>query len=396
VVSAQQRGAWFSMHKGFAEVPIMIESTGCVLTLHDKKFTFGDTTRDMSSRMTILVRSATLSTFETLAGGLGLDVPALLSRFGIPLRALRDPDLLISYQAFINLLEYSASVGRCPDLGLRLAQARGIGILGPIAVLVRHADTLGNALALASRYLFVHSPALQLGTRAVPGHPDLIDVVCDITHPNLIARPQVTSLSIGIICHGLKVLTGARVQPRLVTLPHAPVASVAAYRQAYGCPVQFMASAAAVRIPADDLNVVVSENDPQVKALAVSYLEQLGGRPQTLFSDRVRSLARNFLGAGGARHVDIARALSVHPRTLQRRLEAEGVTFERLVDDVRKEQFTALIELRVGPSLTQIAHVLGYAEVSVLTRSCRRWFGATPGAMRKRARKRWGEPEYSG
>ncbi|WP_185218948.1 AraC family transcriptional regulator [Paraburkholderia dinghuensis] len=371
----------------------MKELPGCVLTLHDKKFTFGDTTRDTPSRMTILVRSATLSTYETLASDLGLDVPALLSRFGIPLQALRDPDLLISYQAFINLLEYSASLGRCPDLGLRLAQARGIGILGPIAVLVRHADTLGNALALASRYLFVHSPALQLGTRTVPGRPDLLDVVCDITHANLIARPQVTSLSIGIICQGLNALTGARVQPRLVTLPHAPVASEAAYQEAYGCPVQFMASSAAVRIAADDLNVVVSENDPQVKALAVSYLEQLGGRPQTLFSDRVRSLARNFLGAGEARHADIARALSVHPRTLQRRLEVEGVTFERLVDDVRKEQFMALIELRVGPSLTQIAHILGYAEVSVLTRSCRRWFGVTPGAMRKRTRGQWRVPE---
>ncbi|WP_296653411.1 AraC family transcriptional regulator [Paraburkholderia sp.] len=346
--------------------------------------------------MTILVRSATLSTFETLASGLGLDVPALLARFGIPLQALRDPDLLISYQAFINLLEYSASAGRCPDLGLRLAQARGIGILGPIAVLVRHADTLGNALALASRYLFVHSPALRLGTLTVPGRPDLIDVVCDISHANLIARPQVTSLSIGIICHGLKVLTGARVQPRLVTLPHAPVASVAAYRQAYGCPVQFMAPAATVRIAADDLAVALSENDPQVKALALSYLEQLGSRPQTLFSDRVRSLARNFLGAGGARHTDIARALSVHPRTLQRRLDAEGVTFERLVDDVRKEQFLALIALRMGPSLTQIAHVLGYAEVSVLTRSCRRWFGITPGAMRERAKKQWKEAEFDG
>lgn len=338
--------------------------------------------------MTILIRSATLSTYEQLAGSLGLDVPALLSRFGIPLQAVRDPDLLIPYQAFINLLEHSAYVGRCPDLGLRLAQARGISILGPIAVLLRHADTIGDAIALASRYLFVHSPALQLQTQAVPGRADLVNVVLDISDADLTVRPQVASLALGVLCHGLKALTCGRVQPRLVTLPHAPVAPEEAYRQAFGCPLQFMAPAAAVRIAVSDLAVVVSGNDSQVKELALRYLEQLGGQPQTLFSDRVRGRVRNFLSAGRAGHTDIARALSVHPRTLQRRLQGEGVTFERLVDDVRKEQFLALISLPAGPGITQIAHILGYAEVSVLTRSCRRWFGVTPRAMRNLMNKR--------
>lgn len=335
--------------------------------------------------MTVLVRSATLSTYETLAKSLRLDVPALLSSFGIPLQALRDPNLMIPYQAFINLLEHSASLGRCPDLGLRLAQARGISILGPIAALLRHADTVGDALALASRYIFVHSPALRLETQIVPGRPDLVNVVFNITHANLTARPQVTSLSLGIVCHGLKALSGGRVQPRLVTLPHSPVAPEDAYRQAYGCPVKFMATAATVCLRASDLMVVVSENNPQMKEMALAYLEQFGDTPQTLFSERVRRLVRNFLSSSHARHTDIARVLSVHPRTLQRRLEAENVTFERLVDDVRKEQFLALIGLHMGPGLTQIAHILGYAELSVLTRSCKRWFGTTPTAMRERA-----------
>ncbi|WP_051293517.1 AraC family transcriptional regulator [Pseudoduganella violaceinigra] len=335
--------------------------------------------------MTVLVRSATLSTFEVLAKGLGLDVSKLLLRFGIPRQALHDPDMLIPYQGFINLLEYSAALGQCPDLGLQLAQARGISILGPISVLLRHADTVGDALALASRYIFVHSPALKLETRSVPGSPDLIDIVFDITHANLIARPQVTSLALGIVCQGLKVLTAGRLQARQVTLPHAPVALEEAYRQAYSCPVKFLARDATVRLRRSDLAFAIPENDPQMKELALGYLEQLGGKPQALLSDRVRRLVRNFLSAGHARHADIARALSVHPRTLQRRLAAEGVTFESLLDEVRKAQFLELTGHHAGPGMTQIAHILGYAEVSVLTRSCKRWFGATPREMRKKA-----------
>lgn len=335
--------------------------------------------------MTVLVRSATLSTFDILAKGLGLNVPRLLERFGIPPQALHDPDLLIPYQGFINLLEYSAALGDCPDLGLQLAQARGISMLGPIAVLLRHAATVGDALALASRYIFVHSPALKLESQPVPGHPELVDVVFDINHARLTARPQVVSLALGIVCQGLKVLTGARIRPQQVTLPHGPVAPVEAYRQAYGCPVSFLAPCATVRLRVSDLLVAVSENDPQMKELALVYLEQLGGKPQALLTDRVRRLVRNFLSAGHAHHADVARALSVHPRTLQRRLAAEGSTFEQLVDDVRKEQFLELVGLHMGPGMTQIAHILGYAEVSVLTRSCKRWFGATPRQMRARA-----------
>lgn len=335
--------------------------------------------------MTVLVRSATLSTFDILAKGLRLDVPSLLARFGIPAQALHDPDMLVSYQGFINLLEYSASLGHCPDLGLRLAQARGISMLGPIAVLLRHAGTVGEALTLASRYLFVHSPALKLQTRIVSGQPDLVDVVFDLSHAKLTARPQVISLALGIVCQGLHVMTAGRFPPQLVMLPHAPVADEEAYRRTYNCPVQFMAPVAAVRLRVSDLNVEVSGNDPHMKELALDYLEQQGGKPHTLFSDRVRRLVRHFLSAGHARHTDIASALSLHPRTLQRRLAAEGATFEQLVDEVRKEQFLELIGLPAGPAMTQIAHILGYAEVSVLTRSCKRWFGATPRAMRKQA-----------
>lgn len=365
----------------------MIPPSRPVLTFDDNKLTLGDTIHPPTrAPMTVLVRSATLSTFEVLAKGLGLDVPTLLGRFGIPPQALHDPDLLIPYQAFINLLEHSAALGRCPDLGLRLAQARGISMLGPVAVLLRHADTVGDALALASRYIFVHSPALKLEAQLVPGSPELVDVVFNIEHASLTARPQVISLALGIVCQGLQVLTGGRIQPQRVTLPHAPVAPPEAYRQAYRCPVAFQAPAATVRLRVSDLQVAVAQNDPHMKELALGFLEQLDSKRHALLADRVRRLVRNFLSAGHARHTEIARALSVHPRTLQRRLAAEGVTFEQLVDDVRKEQFLQLAALAAGPGMTQIAHILGYAEVSVLTRSCKRWFGSTPRQMQAQVR----------
>jgi AraC-like DNA-binding protein len=79
---------------------------------------------------------------------------------------------------------------------------------------------------------------------------------------------------------------------------------------------------------------------------------------------------------------DVALMLNVHPRTLQRRLTEEGTTFEKMRDDVRREMAQAHLANDVVP-LAQVAHILGYANQSVLTRSCLRWFGKTPLQVRQ-------------
>ncbi len=202
----------------------------------------------------------------------------------------------------------------------------------------------------------------------------------------LTPRPQVISLSLGIICQGLLVLTHGRAHPLQVALPHAPVAEPAAYRQAYRSEVVFGAPVAAVRLAGADLALVLSENDPQVRALALAYLERLAGDARKPLSSQVRGLLRSLLAAGHGTQEGIARAVSLHPRTLQRRLRDEGTTFAQLLDKVRRAQFEALIALPGGPGLTQIALILGYAEASVLTRSCHRWFGAAPSQLRRASR----------
>lgn len=334
--------------------------------------------------MSAFVRAAALSGYQSLAHSMGLDVPALMKRFEIPVCALHEPDRLISYPAFINLLEESALLGHCPDFGLRLAHLQGIGILGPIAVLLRQARHVSEAIDLGVRYLFVHSPALSLQLQADAEQPERLNLLLDIHQVNLAARPQITSLSLSIICQCLRQLSAERVQPLRVSLPYAKPMNAGAYRQAYGCPVQFMATNASVQLLASDLEVMLGEQDPQIKKLALDYLQRYANPAPGRLRDQVKNLAGSLLGSGLAGQDEIARSLALHPRTLQRRLHAEGCSFAELIDELRKEQFQTLIAMPNGLDLTRIAHVLGYAEASVLSRSCKRWFGVSPKAMRER------------
>jgi AraC-like DNA-binding protein len=99
----------------------------------------------------------------------------------------------------------------------------------------------------------------------------------------------------------------------------------------------------------------------------------------------VDDLVRRLLPSGNVELATVAEELGLHPRTLQRRLEDEGVTFAELVQQVRRR--TAESYLRdTDMTLRHLASELGYLEQSTLTRSSRRWFGTSPLAYRRALR----------
>ena len=99
----------------------------------------------------------------------------------------------------------------------------------------------------------------------------------------------------------------------------------------------------------------------------------------------MRTIVRQLLPTGAATLDVVADQFSLHPKTLQRRLADEDTTFAALVDQVRKDAAERYLR-STRISLTHLARELGYAEQSVLTRSCKRWFGAGPAAYRNRTR----------
>jgi AraC-like DNA-binding protein len=74
---------------------------------------------------------------------------------------------------------------------------------------------------------------------------------------------------------------------------------------------------------------------------------------------------------------EIAKALGLSTRTLQRRLTIVGKDFVTVLDDVRRARAQALLA-DGGQSLAEIAQKLGYSEHSAFTRAAIRWFGAPP------------------
>lgn len=338
--------------------------------------------------MTAMIRAGGLRGYEALVRRLGGEPAPLLRRHGIEAAALQDEDALIPLRALMTLLEDSAGQLGCADFGLRLAQAQDVSILGPVAVAIQHSPTAAEALACASRYLFVHSPAMAFSVITESGvDPALAELRLDVLLPDLPMARQAADLSLGV-AHRMMTLIG-REHYRLhsVCLPHTPVAPAAAYARHFGAPLWPDQPHAALLVQRAGLDAPLSEANDSLRRLAAAYLDEHYPRPDQTLATRVRLAVSHGLGSGPLRKARVADMLAMHPRSLQRRLRTEGTSFERIRDEVARDAALRYLGATRMP-LTQIADLLGLSEQSALTRACRRWFGVTPSEVRRRAQRR--------
>ncbi|MBC6980359.1 AraC family transcriptional regulator [Caulobacter sp. 17J80-11] len=328
--------------------------------------------------MSLMVRADCARGFPALVRQLGGDPVRLLAEAHIDPAAIEDPRAFISHRGLVHALERAAVTLNCPDFGLRLAAEQDIDVLGPMAVAVGNAPTVGEALSFAGKYLYTHSPAVQLTLEPVAG-TSRVAVKLELLLPRLGPHRQAIEAHVGLLGRILAVLSDGRLRPLGVTFRHRPLTT--AHAQFFGAPVRFEASEDAVLITAEDLALPIRGRDAQLHEIAAGYLQATFPAPAGRLAAQVRALAERLLSVERCTHVEVAAALRLQPRTLQRRLKDEGASFEDLRDDARRGlalRYLAQPEL----PLSQVSALLGYAEPSAFTRSCRRWFGLSPRQLR--------------
>jgi AraC-like DNA-binding protein len=333
--------------------------------------------------MNALVRASGLRGYQSLMLSLNADPLGLLQRHRIAPETLADDDALIPLRSVVNLLEASAAATHCPDFGLRMAQSQDISVLGPLAIAMQNSPTVADALQLASRHLYVHCPAMVFAViKSSHLAPGSVELRLEILLPRQPVQRQVMDQCLGDMHHMLRFLARDRYSLKAVALPHAPEAPLKTYTSFFNAPVHPAQEHGGLHIGRQTLTATLQAVNESLRQIAVDYMTAHFGDPGQSVSSRVRLAIRRTLSTAQASKSAIADLMGMHQRTLQRRLEAEGSSFEEIREEVRKQSaLRYLCETRVP--LTQLAGLLGLSEQSALTRSCRRWFAATPSQIRK-------------
>jgi AraC-like DNA-binding protein len=163
-----------------------------------------------------------------------------------------------------------------------------------------------------------------------------------------------------------------------------PPADLQPYKDAFKCSLRFNSSANALLFARADVISPLPTAHPLLaevhERLAGEHLQRLD---LAQVSSRARAAIIRRLPDGEPRRTEIASTLEMSERTLQRRLEVEGTSFQRLLDDTRRELAQQYLG-QTDTSLCDATYLLGFSNQSSFFRACKRWFGISPRQYRIR------------
>lgn len=329
------------------------------------------------------IRAVTLRGFAGLVRDLGGNAEEHLSAHGLDEDHIaHGGNTFVALDVVESLLENAAERLDVPDFGLRLASQQDIRILGPLAIAMENARTVGEATDFASQYLFIHSPALSLQRVPDPaGARSVIGLLFASTTGH--SSPQTLDYGLGIVHRVLTLVNGGEPYGlRSAYLPHPRLAPEPAYSSFFQTEVRFEQPDALLRVPSHFMSLPVQGSNEMLRAIAAEHLKRHFLHRDAPIADVVFDILEGHHGADASRLADVAHVLRVHTRVLQRLLKAEGFTFNGIVDDVRRSRAWTLITTTDLP-LSQVAAQVGLNEQSSLTRAAQRWFGQSPSQLRR-------------
>lgn len=340
-----------------------------------------------------IIRASAWGGFADLVTSLGGDVRGILAAAHVDPRLLEDPERYMPLQQFVECQAVAAERLKRKDFGLLIGQKQSLSTLGPMSIAMINSHTARDGITTAARFMHVHNPALTISLAPVP-RTKLELIACKLQLSKPARREQNDERIVSIVHTIMQQLAGKAYQPHAIWFTHARISPMSVYRRVFGLTPLFEQPTMGVALERSVLDSTRTGGSEKMREIAETYLAEHAMTQATEYTKTVAAMARSLLRVGEFTPTHTAKAMGMHPRTLQRRLREEGSSFEKIKDDARREWAEALLA-QPSVMLTQIAAMLGYADASAFSRSCRRWFGEAPRAYRARLKTKKSPPRTS-
>ena len=326
------------------------------------------------------IRAAALAGYVPTARSVGLDPYGMLRRHNLGPHLLEQPEHPMPLAALDSLLEQSARQSGCEDFGLRLAEARTLGSLGPLAVLlaqdtscreiIEHLIRFQRLLSEAVAYSLERDGDVYIFRTELAGSPVGRQVV-----------ECMMALTFRVLRDGLRIPW----VPESVHFAHPAPRDVRAHAGIFRCALQFESPFNGFVCTPASLEVRREGGDPELAAEAFRMVDTLLTRAgDHSVEGRARRAIRLMLPMGGATLEQVAWAMDMSPRTLQRALEDQAISFRQLLNEVRCEVASGYLS-KPGCTVASAAQMTGFATPTAFTRWFRDLFGQAPSTWRSNA-----------
>lgn len=314
----------------------------------------------------------------------GCDSTALFREAGLDERLLDDPTARYPVDRTTRLWRLAVAATGDAAFGLKVASAVTQTTFHALGYTLVASATLQEAFERVVRYFRIVTDAgeLQLQRQGREYHFEM--------YPPAGLQPadEATDAFVSVFVRMCRALAGRDFAPLRIELRRASPPDRAAFERILRAPLVFGAPATRIVFAAEDFERPLEGSNPELArhndAIVLKHLARLD---QGDLRARVAAALIERLPHGEPSQQEIGAALHLSTRSLQRRLAADGVSYQDVLEDTRRTLATSYL---ADPeySVSEVTYLLGFSDTSSFSRAFRRWTGQSPSAFRDRGSRR--------
>jgi AraC-like DNA-binding protein len=313
----------------------------------------------------------------------GIAVGPLLAQANLTAKQMHDTAATVVARDQARFLESVAEALDDDLLGLHVAQGLELRQAGLLYYVMASSATMGEALQRVVRYWSIADEGLR--QQCVAGRN--LDITLQHVGLRRHLDRHVSECWAAIVVSAVRRITALRLAPLRVRFVHPRAECPAELAEFFGGAVEFGTHSDDIRFARAVGDTPVVSADPYLNKVLVGYCEEALAHRRPVrgsFRARAENAIVALLPHAEASAAQVARRLGLSGRTFARRLAAEGLTFTALLDGLRLDLANRYLA-DPALSISQIAWLLGYQEVSAFSKAHKRWTGVSPSEARRTA-----------
>lgn len=313
--------------------------------------------------------------------GDAVDARAVLASVGLDAEAPWDPKHMLDEDAYYGMIELMGAQMDITPLPLSVGEAMRPDEYGALGLAWKAAPDLLGSFSRVARYWRLWTSFSQYALEKADGGMLFVEHRDGARRLGMRISIEADLASGVSLCRQVSPEPFA---PLSVYFKHAAPKTLEHHEAYFGCPVHFGSDKDAMLLSHQSLSKPNTLGDEGITKFLVSHLDQeLSQIKETpaLQAQTKGEIAR-ALSEGLPKMADIGRRLGLSARSFHRRLAEQGLSFQTLTEETRREIAIGMLNER-GYALSEIAFLTGYSEQSAFNRAFKRWTGVTPANYRK-------------
>lgn len=291
---------------------------------------------------------------------------------------LDDPDLRIPLSEYMHIWDNALLISNDTALGLHIGEKSDSSAMGLVANVLIHEESFGDSLHQYARLYSLVNDGIQLELVEGEKTSSLFFKHLDPTYYKI----QDIERTLAICLTRSRLFIQTDIQLSRVGFAHEQQDYHAEYQRIFNCPVEFNQDTSFLEIDNELLKHVPLGKNPYTRSALLNYSNRaLNKINRKRFSNQVRNHIIDLLQHKKADVDEVAKRLHMSRHTLYRKLKLEDLAFQDLVEEIRKEKAIAMVQ-EPQPSLSEVAFLLGFSELSSFSRAFKRWTGQSPKQFR--------------